>query len=159
MNERYKKCPECGKYAVHTAKREVLEFVGDRDDSTLEKSIYYDEHLELQDSILVVVCACFECGHLVDVDIESLREEAIDTREYQWSAECPVESGKYWFYGWTGRMRDSKATMHLVYIRVVSGGALCLHTHGELFSEKRCLGLWTSANFPLKLPTTLAPCN
>ena len=75
---RYKKCPECGEFAVHLATASIMEFSGDKDDNAGNRSRYADDVIET-DEISLFAHICFSCGHLVDVGIESPRDKAINT--------------------------------------------------------------------------------
>ena len=145
LSRRYGKCPECGKYAVHLGTTGVEEFAGDGDDKLGDCSVY-NEYLASDSIVQLFAHLCFECGHLVDVGIESPRDKAIDTREYQWSTEWPVEPGAYWFCGFCPG--SSEEQMVFVVAFLAEDGNLVYTGNGHSMHKSENCGIWTPANVP-----------
>lgn len=150
LSKRYEKCPDCGKYAVHLAMREVTEFSGDQDDNLGETSVYDSEYLELKHGVSLFVHACFECDYLENVGIEWPREKVIDTRAYQWTPEWPTEPGDYWFCGWAF-LHKAKAVdkPETILVKAHRGrNSVVLVGNGGIMYDGECIGLWSPANLP-----------
>ena len=144
---KYNLCPRCKQYAIHLATDYGLEFCGDQDDNESNESIYADVEAPLTHDVSVFAHICFECGHLEDVGIESPRNKTVDTREYQWTADWPTESGAYWFYGWKTGCLERDPEMTLVAITAKSGYIFAT-IHGYALTEHVAVGLWSLATLP-----------
>ena len=85
---RYEKCHKCGKNAVHLATSHAIVFHGDYQDLNGDETEYsesvlstyemYEGETVIKQDICIGVHACFECGELDDVWVESPREELAD---------------------------------------------------------------------------------
>ncbi len=85
---RYEQCPKCRKQAVHMATSNAIVFHGDYQDlngdeteyseALLSTYVMYEGETVINHDICIGVHACFECGELIDVWVESPREQLAD---------------------------------------------------------------------------------
>lgn len=71
----YDVCPECGAVAVHLATSNAHDAYGDCEDENGNESQYGGESVD--PDVCLYFHICFECGHLVNVGIESPRDRDV----------------------------------------------------------------------------------